>query len=173
MSVFTTLHIACRHSCTLHTLVFLQGGLPPELRVLHHTPRSLYMIYGSGRSSFWCAATPSSLHSTQCISPQGDSRGWISIQQSVRNPLVCFPQHASTSGVARQWQPTLVLTCCVQQTPDHQQSSMICLSWQNVRVTVLSYEVMFISVFDSDSMYDSFFQKGLFLYAKNQSAKAI
>ena len=43
MSVFTTLHIACRHSCTLHTLVFLQGGLPPELRVLHHNPRSLYM----------------------------------------------------------------------------------------------------------------------------------
>ena len=107
------------------------------------------MIYGSGRSRSWCAATPSSLHSTQCISPQGDSRGWISIQQSVRNPLVCFPQHASTSG---EWQPTLVLTCCVQQTPDHQQSSMICLSWQNVRVTVLSCEVMFISVSDSDAM---------------------
>ena len=152
MSVFTTLHIACRHSCTLHTLVFLQGGLPPELRVLHHTPRSLYMIYGSGRSRSWCAATPSSLHSTQCISPQGDSRGWISIYTTVSEKPASLLPTACQHERRGQWQPTLVLTCCVQQTCDHQQSSMICLSWQNVRVTVLSCEVMFISVSDSDAM---------------------
>ena len=71
-----------------------------------------------------------------------------------------------------RWQPTLVLTCCVQQTCDHQQSSMICLSWQNVRVTVLSCEVMFISVFDSDAMYDRsyFFSAGTLLICQTSTS---
>ena len=170
-------------SCTLQTLLFLQGGLPPELRVLHperiefslitsHSPLTLYDLWVREEQLLVCRYTfISTFHNCTMYLTTGrqqrmDIDTTVSEKPASLLPTAC--QHERRG----RWQPTLVLTCCVQQTCDHQQSSMICLSWQNVRVTVLSCEVMFISVFDSDAMYDRsyFFSAGTLLICQTSTS---
>ena len=154
-----------------HTRIFARWFTTGAASITSHSPLTLYDLWVREEQVLVCCYTFISTFYTMYLTTGRQQR--MDIYTTVGEKPASLLPTACQHERRGQWQPTLVLTCCVQQTPDHQQSSMICLSWQNVRVTVLSCEVMFISVFDSDAMYDSFFQKGLFLYAKNQSAKAI
>ena len=172
MLVFTTLHIACRLLHTAHTLIFARWFTTGAASITSHSPLTLYDLWVREEQLLVCRYTfISTFHNCTMYLTTGrqqrmDIDTTVSEKPASLLPTAC--QHERRG----RWQPTLVLTCCVQQTCDHQQSSMICLSWQNVRVTVLSCEVMFISVFDSDAMYDRsyFFSAGTLLICQTSTS---
>ena len=164
MSVFTTLQIAhCMQTLlhSAHTRIFARWFTTGAASITSHSPLTLYDLWVREEQVLVCCYTFISTFYTMYLTTGRQQRMdiYTTVSEKPASLLPTACQHERRG----QWQPTLVLTCCVPQTCDHQQSSMICLSWQNVRVTVLSYEVMFISVFDSDAMYDRsyFFQQGL------------